>query len=81
MRLSSLALLLGASTLGATQKNAAAHDKVEAEGTTFDGQRVPPVLELNPDNFNEVTKGTKNVVIKYFRYEGIYSRYILSISR
>lgn len=66
MRLSSFALLLGASTLGAAEGNSADTD---AETTTFNGQEVPPLLELTPDNFDEISKSTKNVIVKYYRYD------------
>ena len=70
MRLSSFALLLGASTLGAAEEDSAARAAdTDAETTTFNGQEVPPLLELTPDNFDEISKSTKNVIVKYYRYD------------
>lgn len=66
MRLSSLALFLGASALGAAEPNA---DADERQTSVFNGQKVPALLELTPDNFDTMVKASKNLVVKYFRYE------------
>ncbi|RYO77487.1 hypothetical protein DL762_009224 [Monosporascus cannonballus] len=67
MRLSTIALFLGASALGAAQANDAETDpEPERENTVFNGQSVPPLLELTPDNFEKQTKVSKNLVVKYF---------------
>lgn len=67
MRLSTIALFLGASALGAAQANGAETDPdPERENTVFNGQSVPPLLELTPDNFEKETKASKNLVVKYF---------------
>lgn len=63
---SSLALFLGASALGVAR---ASTDPDERQTTVFNGQKVPALLELTPDNFDATVKGTKNLVVKYFRYE------------
>ena len=75
MRLSSFALFLGASTLGAAERNSAADvdADTDVETTTFNGQEVPPLLEVTPDNIDEVKNGTKNVVVKYYRYDPSHS--------
>ncbi|RYP15266.1 hypothetical protein DL767_010344 [Monosporascus sp. MG133] len=67
MRLSTIALFLGASALGAAQANDAETDPdPERENTVFNGQSVPPLLEVTPDNFEKETKASKNLVVKYF---------------
>ncbi|KAI1850166.1 hypothetical protein JX266_004545 [Neoarthrinium moseri] len=67
MRLSSLALLLGASALGAAQAIGAEKDDDPAkENTYFNGQRVPPVLDLTADTFAKEVKQSKYLVVKYF---------------
>ncbi|RYO86826.1 hypothetical protein DL764_008939 [Monosporascus ibericus] len=67
MRLSTIALFLGASALGAAQANdAETNPDPERENTVFNGQSVPPLLELTPDNFEKEVKASKNLVVKYF---------------
>lgn len=68
MRLASLALLLGASALGAAQAvGTDVQDDASKENTYFNGLRVPPLLELTGDNFAEEVNRTKFLVVKYFR--------------
>lgn len=70
MRLASFALLLGASVLGAAQAiGASAPDGVDKDTTTFNGKKVPPLLELTPDNFDKEVNVTKYLVVKYYRYD------------
>lgn len=68
MRLSSLALWLGASALGAAQAiGADKENDPKKENTYFNGKKVPPLLELTADNFAEEVAKTKYLVVKYFR--------------
>jgi protein disulfide-isomerase len=68
MRLTSLALLFSAVTLGITQViGADTTDDPEKEDTYFDGIRVPPLLELTADNFEDEAKASKFLVVKYFK--------------
>ncbi|KAI0204874.1 thioredoxin-like protein [Astrocystis sublimbata] len=67
MRLSSLALLLGAVTSGLAQAiGADTKDDLEKENTYFNGKRVPPLLELTADNFDTEVQASKFLVVKYF---------------
>lgn len=65
MRLTSLALWLGASALTAAQAIGA--DKDGADHSVFNGKNVPPVMELTADNFDDEVKKTKFMVVKYYR--------------
>lgn len=71
MRLSSLVwgLLLGAITHVSAQDEE--DEEIPAdysqETTTFDGKRVPPILELTPDNFATEIKGSKYMLVKHYR--------------
>ncbi|RWA09543.1 hypothetical protein EKO27_g5557 [Xylaria grammica] len=67
MRLTSLALFFGAVTSGLAQAiGADTTDDPEKENTYFNGKRVPPLLELTSDNFNEEAQASKFLVVKYF---------------
>ncbi|KAI1308094.1 thioredoxin-like protein [Xylaria venustula] len=67
MRLTTLALLLGAVTSGIAQAiGADTTDDPEKENTYFDGKRVPPLLELTADNFEKEVQASKFLVVKYF---------------
>ncbi|KAF7532222.1 hypothetical protein G7054_g8126 [Neopestalotiopsis clavispora] len=67
MRLTSLALWLGAAALGAAQAIGAEKDtNPKKENTYFDGKKVPPLLELTADSFAEELTKTKYLVVKYF---------------
>ncbi|KAH8203193.1 hypothetical protein TruAng_002598 [Truncatella angustata] len=69
MRLSSLALWLGASVLGAAQAiGAEKNNDPKAENTYFDGKKVPPLLELTADNFASEVAKTKFLVTLYEYY-------------
>lgn len=74
MRLSSLALLVGASALGAAQATGADSNTDPDKNTFFDGHKVPPLLELTPDNFAKETKASKYTVVKYYRYASLAVR-------
>lgn len=71
MRLSSLAwgLLLGATARVAAQddEDDYAPEDNSLETTTFDGIKVPPMLELTPDNFETEIKKSKYILVKHYR--------------
>lgn len=72
MRLSSLAwgLLLGATARVAAQDDFEDDEIPEdksLETTTFDGIKVPPMLELTPDNFEIEIKKSKHMLVKHYR--------------
>ncbi|KAL7628011.1 hypothetical protein AAE478_002207 [Parahypoxylon ruwenzoriense] len=67
MRLASLALLLSAAALGTAQAiGAETSDSPDRENTYFNGKRVPPLLELTADNFDDEVKLSEFLVVKYF---------------
>ncbi|KAI1379552.1 thioredoxin-like protein [Hypoxylon crocopeplum] len=67
MRLASLALFLSAAVLGSAQAiGAETNDSPDQENTYFNGKRVPPLLELTADNFDNEIQQSKFVVVKYF---------------
>ncbi len=69
MRLSSLALLLGAAAFGAAAGDGDAQSKDPGQKNTyFDGKKVPPILELGPNNFQKELKASKWLMVKHFRY-------------
>ncbi|KAG6366662.1 hypothetical protein INS49_000841 [Diaporthe citri] len=71
MRFSSLAwgLLLGATARVAAQDDFEDDEIPEdksLETTTFDGIKVPPMLELTPDNFEAEIKKSKYMLVKHY---------------
>lgn len=72
MKLSSLlwGLLLGAVANVAAQ-DAEEDEEIPAdysqETTQFDGKKVPPLLELTPDNFETEIKASKYMLVKHYR--------------
>jgi protein disulfide-isomerase len=58
MRWFSLSLLVGLASL------AVADDSEAREPTYFNGIKVPPMLELTPDNWE---KESKYIIVKHFR--------------
>ncbi|KAI2621253.1 thioredoxin-like protein [Hypoxylon sp. NC1633] len=67
MRLASLALLLGAVSFGSAQApGSETVDNPDRENTYFNGKRVPPLLELTPENFEKEVQQSKFLVVKYF---------------
>lgn len=71
MRFSSLAwgLLLGATARVAAQDDFEDDEIPEdksLETTTFDGIKVPPMLELTPDNFETEIKKSKYMLVKHY---------------
>ena len=67
MRLTSIALLLGAVLRGTTAKSDAESTDLTRENTYFDGKKVPPILELTPDNFKTESKASKWLLVKHYR--------------
>lgn len=72
MRLSSLAwgLLLGAAARTGAQEDDYDDEIPEdksLETTTFDDIKVPPMLELTPDNFETEIKKSKYMLVKHYR--------------
>lgn len=68
MRLTVLALLLGAVSSGIAQAiGADTTDDPQKENTSFNGKRVPPLLELTSSNFEREVKASKFLVVKYFK--------------
>lgn len=74
MKVSSLlwGLLLGA-VANVVAQGAAEEDDDEIpadfsqETTEFDGKKVPPILELTPDNFDTEIKASKFMLVKLYR--------------
>ncbi|KAI0388013.1 thioredoxin-like protein [Hypomontagnella monticulosa] len=67
MRLASIALFLSAAVLGAAQAiGSESKDNPDKENTYFNGKKVPPLLELTPNNFDEEVKLSKLLVVKYY---------------
>ncbi|KAK3390196.1 thioredoxin-like protein [Podospora didyma] len=66
MRLS-LSLLFGAAALAAAVSTSdEADDEELRENTYFNGQKVPPVLELTPHNWEKETNASKYLMVKHF---------------
>ena len=62
MRLLSLSLLLGAAALAAAQD-----DEEVREPTYFNGQIVPPLLELDSSTYDKEIQASKFMVVKHYR--------------
>lgn len=68
MRLTVIALLLGAVSSGIAQAiGADTTDDPKRENTVFNGKRVPPLLELTASNFDSEVNASKFLVVKYFK--------------
>ncbi len=68
MRLSSLAVLVGAATWRAAAADDTDSSDPTRENTYFNGKKVPPLLELTPQNFDKESKASKWMMVKHFRY-------------
>lgn len=68
MRLSLLSLLFGAATVAvATESlNTATEEDPNKENTYFNQIKVPPILELTPDNYAKAIKASKWLLVKNF---------------
>ena len=64
MRLFNLSLLFGAAALVAADS---LDDEEPREATVFNGQTVPPILELTPDNWEKEHKASKYLLVKHYR--------------
>lgn len=67
MRLSTLSLWLSAAVLGLAASDDLVEDDPTRENTYFDAQKVPPLLELSPDNFAKVANSTSLLMVKHYR--------------
>jgi len=67
MRFASITLLLGAVPWGVTAGADEKPSDVTRENTYFDGKKVPPILELTPDNFKTESKASKWLMVKHYR--------------
>lgn len=65
MRWFGLSLLLGAAALVAAED--LDDDEAPRETTVFNGKKVPPMLELTPDNWEKEHKASKYLVVKHYR--------------
>lgn len=43
-------------------------DDYSLQTTEFDGKKVPPIMELTPDNFDKEIKVSKYMLVKLYRY-------------
>lgn len=69
MRLFNLTLLFGAAALVVGQSPDLDDDEEEPprEATQFNGKKVPPMLELTPDNWEKEHKASKYLLVKHYR--------------
>lgn len=68
MRLWNLPLLFGAAALVvADGLDDDDDDEPAREATVFDGKKVPPMLELTPDNWEKEHKASKYLFVKHYR--------------
>ena len=68
MRTSLFSLLLGAAGWVTLVSSTPDPDKPSAaEGTEFEGKKVPPLLELTPNNWEAESKASKWLLVKHFR--------------
>jgi protein disulfide-isomerase len=65
MRLLDLSLLFGAAAL--VVAGVADDDDEAPEPTFFNGKKVPPMLELTPDNWEKEHKASKYLLVKHYR--------------
>lgn len=66
MRLLSFSLLFGAAALAAAAPPEV-DDDAAREATFFNGKKVPPLLELTPDNWEKEVKASKYLMVKHYR--------------
>lgn len=65
MRFLNLTLLFGAAALVAAESPD--EDEELREATYFNGKKVPPMLELTPDNWEKEHKASKYLLVKHYR--------------
>lgn len=66
MRRSLLALLAGATSFVYAQSLSKEEDP-KKENTYFNTQKVPPLLELTPNNWEEEMQNSRFLVVKHYR--------------
>jgi len=66
MRLFTLPLLFSAAAL-VVADSADADDEEPREATHFNGIKVPPMLELTPENWEKEYKVSKYLLVKHYR--------------
>jgi protein disulfide-isomerase len=68
MWLLNLSLLFGAAALAvADPSDVDADEDAPREATYFNGKKVPPMLELTPDNWAQESKASKYLLVKHYR--------------
>ncbi|KAK3905553.1 thioredoxin-like protein [Staphylotrichum tortipilum] len=65
MRLFTLPLLLGAAALAVAESTDLDEEEVR-EATHFNGIKVPPMLELTPENWDKEYKASKYLLVKHY---------------
>jgi protein disulfide-isomerase len=65
MRWLDLSLLFGAAAV--VVAGVADDDDEAPEPTFFNGKKVPPMLELTPDNWEKEHKASKYLLVKHYR--------------
>ncbi|KAK3307540.1 thioredoxin-like protein [Chaetomium strumarium] len=67
MRLLNLSLLFGAAALAvADSSDLDADEDAPREATYFNGKKVPPMLELTPDNWEQESRASKYLLVKHY---------------
>ncbi|KAK4237096.1 thioredoxin-like protein [Achaetomium macrosporum] len=67
MRVLNLSLLFGAAALAvADSSDVDADEDAPREATYFNGKKVPPMLELTPDNWAQESKASKYLLVKHY---------------
>jgi protein disulfide-isomerase len=67
MRLLHWSLLLGAVARAVAEDDYDFEDDAPKEATFFNGKKVPPMLELTPDNWEQESKASKYLLVKHYR--------------
>jgi len=70
MRWHNLSFLFGAVSLAATaaaSPSPDSEDDAPRENTYFNQKKVPPMLELTPDNWEKESKASKWLMVKHYR--------------
>jgi protein disulfide-isomerase len=68
MRLILLPLLFGAAVWAAAASSDSSDEEGAGENTYFNGIKVPPMLELTQDNWEEEYKSSQWLMVKHYRY-------------
>lgn len=69
MRFLPLTLLLGAATWVSAVASSASNSEEDlaSKGTYFNGKKVPPLLELTEDTWDEEIKKSEWLLVKYYK--------------